>query len=465
MARYLQKTESQEFEIPNLGQAPDQWKENIRSANGTDITVRVSRTGYLAESGPITWKADSALVYMIADIVAASGGSFAEELPGAMTAHFGSSPQALVAAKRIQVSVLEFRACRPNQGVAAAILIHSPITNHPLDSQRELEQVLGQASPGQILLEPGISAGLRNFPGAEFRASALQGALLGKPQAELMELIWTTANGRGYDSDQSAPLYVDQPSLIGATRIVNSPFRNVDNLENAVFEPLPIAPKEAVSVETKQHSGGPSIQFAAPTEESSVTRESEGTNTGNPLLLDELDESPKRRQLAILAVAAVVAVVAIVFVVRRPVSPTPSVIVDRSAPSGGNSNGTGTTTSGTPATNPSSVSDQSTPSQGNSSGTGTTTLGTSATTAKGGHSAGTKSKETTDPETESKRSIDGVSTKDIPGLLRLAQMDFNSGNYEKAEYDYNIVLKLQPGNPDAKQGLKKLSQIRNETNQ
>jgi TolA-binding protein len=46
----------------------------------------------------------------------------------------------------------------------------------------------------------------------------------------------------------------------------------------------------------------------------------------------------------------------------------------------------------------------------------------------------------------------------------MAQSALGSGKYDDAEREYKVILQLQPGNPDATQGLHKLSLIRNENN-
>ncbi len=56
----------------------------------------------------------------------------------------------------------------------------------------------------------------------------------------------------------------------------------------------------------------------------------------------------------------------------------------------------------------------------------------------------------------------GVSVKDIPMLLRMAQQDAGAGNYDKARTEYRKILRLQPNNQDAKDGLHKLDLIQKE---
>lgn len=53
----------------------------------------------------------------------------------------------------------------------------------------------------------------------------------------------------------------------------------------------------------------------------------------------------------------------------------------------------------------------------------------------------------------------GMTQKDIPALLRMAQQDAGAGNYEKARSEFRKILQLQPSNADAREGLHKLDLI------
>jgi len=56
----------------------------------------------------------------------------------------------------------------------------------------------------------------------------------------------------------------------------------------------------------------------------------------------------------------------------------------------------------------------------------------------------------------------GYSQKEIPKLLEFAIKDAGQGNYVKARKEYSIILKLQPKNQDAKDGLHRLDLIQND---
>ena len=58
---------------------------------------------------------------------------------------------------------------------------------------------------------------------------------------------------------------------------------------------------------------------------------------------------------------------------------------------------------------------------------------------------------------------EGLSEKDIPLLLRMAQNHAGAGKYEDARREFDIVLRLDPGNAEAKQGLRKLDLSERET--
>jgi hypothetical protein len=70
------------------------------------------------------------------------------------------------------------------------------------------------------------------------------------------------------------------------------------------------------------------------------------------------------------------------------------------------------------------------------------------------------------PEAEpSVTEFGGLSQRDIPRLLEMAKKDAGDGNYEKARGEYQTILKLQANNPDAKEGLRKLSIIQGDKDQ
>jgi hypothetical protein len=58
---------------------------------------------------------------------------------------------------------------------------------------------------------------------------------------------------------------------------------------------------------------------------------------------------------------------------------------------------------------------------------------------------------------------EGMSEKDVPLLLRMAEKDAGAGNYDDAKRKFDIILHLDPGNAEAKQGMRKLELSERET--
>ncbi|GEM_PF-3012540 len=443
MPQYQQKIESREAEIANAG------RPSLVEGHGsaTDLVVRLWVPGRPDRSAPLTWKSDTVLVYMIADLVGASHGRIAEESPGIMGAHFDGSRQALLAAKRIQTSIVEFLACRPDERVGAAILLYRPRTSDPKGFTPEMvHQALRQVKPGQILLAENVSEHLRDLPGVEFRSVPAVRTVMGEWQPEFTEVIWTTpervARLQVSVEDETEPQSADVPA-IGATVIVHSPLGRQDTTRSGV-------PSQSVSKTRQIKPQDPAPVFA------------EGR--------DEFEPRPFiTRTRVILGIVAVVLVVALITVIYRPaqVSKAP---IPLQVDQGG--------VREVPSKQPSSQAESDIlTAQPESTIVNTETLKPQKTSkspvAKSVRIAvkekvlsdkaplDNRVKSQTTPELAPSFSDEsgGVSLKDIPVLLRMAQQDAGAGNYNKARTEYRKILGLQPNNQDAKDGLHKLDII------
>jgi hypothetical protein len=466
MAQYEQKIDSREFEVANPEQYSSAWGADAH-ADATEIAIRLWGG---PRNVPLTWKADSVLVYMIADLVGASGGRVAEASHAVMAAQFDSSRQALVAARRIQTSILEFVACRPAERVGAAILIYHPMSSDLTGFSGELVQpALVKAKPGQILLADNVSQRLRDLPGIEFRNVD---ARTGDGQTGLLELMWTTQERLALLADSVVDV-AEPPSgagpAMGATLIVNSPGVNSPSVNSPITRrgpPIEVVPpvmgaadfvvKEGSATASRRASQSPNTaQSRAP-----VFEELQDS-PGNPLTegLDEFGEQPfLTRTRVILGVVAVVLVGALIAVLFRPTNVSKRPLPPQPEQTGG----TETTVTPPRVTEPEPEKQQPEP-----------------TTAQPQPQAKVPvvvtprkpTKPTTDNRDKNKKPPEdsaepapleeygGYSQKDIPALLEFAKTDAGKGNYANARKEYSIILKLQPKNQDAKDGLHRLDII------
>ena len=484
MAQYEQKTDSREFEVANSGQQPATWRGDL-AGDSADIAIRLWGVERADRGAALTWKADSVLIYMIADLVGASHGRITEESSAAMAAHFESSRQALVAAKRIQTSILEFLDCRPGEHFGGAIVIYRPRTADPAGFSIEMAQLaLGQAKPGQILLAESVCLRVRDLPGIEFASvPAVRGAT-GNVDTGLTELVWTTAERvarlRESVGDWTEPRRGDSLG-VGATLIVDSPFARggMNDVAPPVESAGDFAAKGSADAWNPTEQAPNTAQRRAAS--SGEFQERAGGSLAEGL---EFEERPlftrTRILLGVVALVLVGAVIAMLFHpttgAKRAIPIPPPAAVETTGGSGtgaevGTSTGTSVGTStGTPA--------------GTSTGTSTETEAkkpdepvtppppvkkTVVVSQKTPPKTTAKNKKDAveaPPEVDASLSeFGGLTQKDIPRLLDNAKRDAGDGNYDKARREYQAILKLQANNPDAKEGLRKLSIIQGDKDQ
>lgn len=471
MAQYEQKTDSREFEVANPDQHPGTWGGDL-AGDAADIAIRLWGVERPDRAAPLTWKAESVLVYMITDLVGVSHGRIAEESPAMMAAHFESSRQALVAAKRIQTSILEFLACRPGQRIAGAILIYRPRTADPAGFSGEMaQQMLGRAKPGQILLAESVCRRLRDLPGMELVTVPAVAGVTGDVETGLTELAWTTAGqvARLRESvvDEPEPRRGDTPA-VGATLIVDSSFAR-RGMNEAVPPPLESAGDFGAK------DGGDAWrrteQVPKTSQRPAISSEDSQENPGGSFAEGlELEERPLfTRTRILLGVVALVLVGALIAVLYRPTTATKRPIPPLQTQTG--------EAESTDHTTP--------PAAGTATGTAAGTAGETETkkleqepatvvpppvkkpvvasqprTLQKPADSRAKNKQPAQAEPEVDTSVlefGGLSQKDIPRLLDLAKKDAGDGNYEKARREYRTILRLQANNPDAKEGLRRLS--------
>ena len=405
------KTDSKEFEIAGFVQGTGGASAASQAA---DLTIRILRRDASSGTAVLSWDSESVLVYMIADLVAASHGRTAVEIPAAMAAHFDNSLQALVAAKRIQTAILEFLSCRPGDSEGAAILLHPPAATG--FSVTMAQSALRLAESGQIILSQEVAKRFQDLPGIELRAvPALTTG--GTEHAGLSELLWASKERM---ASLRSTVRADAPTAnvgasMGATMIVNRP------------------------------GAGPEISPHEPAGRDSAFEETIAEFEEHQSFITPL-------KMAIGAIAIVLLIVGLVLfhpwsaskvqqkqqapetpTAETPVTPVPSPDVSPQPPP------TAQPVEALPAKpQPPPVKPHKEPSPAREKD---------------------KLKKQEDAPIqgfEGNSTYDGMTHKDIQRLLQWARSDAGNGNYTKAAQEYRVILQLDPSNADAKEGLRKI---------
>lgn len=432
MVPFEPKIDSKEFEVANPEQSPSSGTRSAAS-EAADLTIRIWRKDNAAA---LTWSSESVLVYMIADLVSASRGRTAVEVPVAMAAHFDNSLHALVAAKRIQTAILEFLACRPGDYVGAAVLIHPPAAAG--FSQGMAQSALRYADPGQIILSEEVQRRFQDLPGIELRAVP---ALTtdGNEPTGLSELVWTSAE-RLASLRHSAALPSPTANVgppVGATMIVNAPFAT----------PRTDAGKTSAQPLSEIFGTGEGNQSASVSGE---WKNRDGAFEPPPAEFPESRSflTPSRMLIGAIALVLVGAGLVLFHPWSSPKVQPPAHAMTGATP--GSAAETPASTLPQPAAQP-VVEPPPVVKSPNK---------------KQVDKAAKDKEKTKKPEVtviqgfEGNSTYDGMTQKDIPQLLRWARSDAGNGNYAKAAQEYRVILQLQPSNPDAREGLRKIQVAR-----
>lgn len=471
MAQYEQKTDSREFEVANPDQHTGPWGGNS-PADAADIAIRLWGASRPDRRVPLTWKTESVLVYMIADLVSASRGRVAEESQAVLAAHFDSCRQAVVAAKRIQTAILEFLICRPGERTGGAILIYQPRTLDPAGPSGELVQLeLGQAKPGQIVLAENVFRRMRDLPGMEF--VTVPGGVSGDEPTGLSELVWTTPDRialmQESVGDGAEPI-ADAPP-VGATLIVNSPI-----LDSSFARRGPTTDNTAVPTARSQDyivKDRANDRAEKDHPETGSRRATASTQKAISSLTEELEigERPLfTRTRVILGVVAVVLVAALIAVFYQPTR----VVKPQTPQTPQTQRPTPATAAGNTDQTPVADLPQSQTAQPEQEPLKPAAKPPAAVRKPPAQSVTKNKKDTQTQEIKTEDSKDtseppavvdesgNWALSDIPRLLTMAGNDMGDGKYDKARREYRIVLRLQPKNQPALDGISKLNKIQSD---
>jgi hypothetical protein len=390
------------------------------SSNTTCLAVRV----WSSTRAAMHWKVESGLVYMLADLVAASGGVPDEESGIGLVASFAQPAEAFRAAKRIQWSVLEYSQQQPENCLGAAIAVYHASDlvhgNHG-EAAQGIVALLEQAKPSQIFLAAKAAKLLQDTPGLQLRRRVGPSLAASELEREAQELVWTTPQTQRRV----------QELLKQAARKVTL------KTEPAVAsEPTVDITREALRPTTAQiHAtlfrvDHPSAMAPTPMDVlGGVQEKFEDSSASKSHLLWWL----------LPAVAVLVLVAGLYFFSQPPKKPDPSETPAAVRP---------TVSSTVPDTAP----EKSAPTQRPVAAPSTPPP--QVTTASKPFAPDRPSH----PKVVAKVSeYQGFSEKDIPALIRMAESDAGAGNYANARREYEIILHLDPNNAAAKQGTRKLA--------
>jgi len=361
-----------------------------------DISIRLWTRAQLRPNAPeVSWKTDSNLVFMVADVVTAAQGTPADDLRSGMSAHFNSAAQALKAATSIERSVMAFCRRRPQDCFGAAVVIHRPIELRPFlegdpSPVSPAFSLLREAQPGQVLVSQETYEHLRDLPGLLFRPLNPGGSTTGDN-----ELLWTSAETCADLANhlrqelEKQPVYIDADRDAFSTSTLSA--LNADDQEAswmashrllfsfAAVAVLALAVLYAFSGIRKRP---PVVDSSTNPPAVAATRPSEPGGTPN-------NASPAAQ--SVVQPAKVVAATVSASVPRKPAVPKPIQAEPKPV-------------------EPKPISEYS-----------------------------------------------GFFAKDIPLLLKKAQSDAGAGDYENSRREYEIVLHLDPTNSTAKAGISRLN--------
>lgn len=420
-----------------LGVTPEQGPQpkEVLTSRPTRLAIRVWSPTRLT----LRWSSDGPLIYLITDLVCAGRGSPVDSPDQGLVAHFEQSGQAYRTAKRLQWALFEFCQRRPDECLgASAILYDAMDPGSRQESPRQVSTLLQRTRPAQILATTTVSSQLQDMPGLQLRSLTSTPASRGEWQGGAQEVLWT----------KTSNLEQIQERLKEIARTA---------IQNQELMPKPeAAPRQEVPV-----SEQPTIDFSsaggyrsAPTvvsDEPAVAPRENIAPEPIPDLLEPDDEGSGFRYLW-LSLAAVVAVAVMVFLlipkgrtkqtgtnnpasvpVSQPSVSQPGEPAPKSEPV------VAPEQESVPVSSPKSVEEPKPPVR---------------------HA---QTEPTTRPQPKKVGEVDGMSEKDIPMLLRMAEKEAGAGNYEDARRKFDTVLRLDPSNAEARLGLKKLDLSERET--
>jgi hypothetical protein len=442
-----------------------------RALTMTDIFLRLWTSTKLP--APVSWNTEAAIIYMIADVIAASGGDPDDNCKTALVAHFEDPSHAVNAARRLQGALLEFTASLPGQSFRLAVAVHTGSSRRSeiAQSVNSGPLLLQMAKPGQILISNDTYTLLDTTSGTQYQTITASESPLAKGAREL---IWTMPET--YAAQQRSIEYLVEADFAGEPMSESSAIPTASLIKNTTalepsgrfafddFEASNSSASQATIIyrgpiqAPPESATGPALQPHA--DEDRIHQE----------LLAELQPNERSsgravRTAILVTVSCLVAIglaaffIGPKFALKHSDSVNPQTLTSKPEPQ--TEPPSVTTPSPVPSTpRPPAISQkQLTPSaqpphDSVSSGNPPPTEATKPVQVR---PPTAENPPETATNSGGRDSYEGFTRSQIPQLLNRADSDAGKGNYDQARYEYEIVLKLDPSNAQAKQGLRRLS--------
>jgi hypothetical protein len=238
---------------------------------------------------------------------------------------------------------------------------------------------------------------------------------------------------------------------VGATLIMDSPYARRGALNDAALNEAvpPVGGADNFSVRDRTSDHRTSDQGA-------IDENFRESTAGSPAGMEFEEEPFFTRTRVLLGVVALVLVGVVIAILLRPANVSKRVVPQPQQEQSGAAQGK-TSGATSPAAEP----------EGEKPAAESTTVQTptkpvvvvSPPISKAADNRAKKKKEavTTKEEVlEVPSEVGGITSKDIPRLLELAKKDAGAGLYDKARGEYQNVLRLKPGDPEAAEGLRRI---------
>lgn len=366
----------------------------------TELSIRV----WSIDPELVTWSSGLAVIGLMADLVSACGGRVVPESQRTLIARFDRPETAVGTARRLQRALQPFAENPETACFTASIAIHRPEDQVRSGTALGVSDLLwSHSAPGQILVFGTVNETLQFTPGLRFRRVSTDPVV---PDPLYEELLWTDAE-------------------------------TLAKWQNRVHTALHCLPSDGSHAQPAMGAADaepPEAGFL--TGSTAIRQEDEFRSTTGV--------SRRKNRVWFAACAVCLALVVGISVAvhlharktreARP-EPVKSQTIDQQRiPHPENSAVPGNSLGKPQETAPEEISSKPARSRASPHGRNAT------------HEA--------EPPI---LDYEGFTNKQIPQLLHRAEEDAGAGNYDDAKREYEIVLKLQPGNSAAQGGMRKLA--------